>query len=114
MIKLYLAATILLCVLVVSFILGITAIRPSIDNMPLIVIVVGIMGPIITALVAASVYQVYHAVNSRLTELLELTRVTSKEEGKLEQKVTQKITDELTKKEVDPVIIEKVINAQKV
>ena len=72
-----------LCVLTASFVILISAVRPDDDNIALITIVVGIFAPIVTALLAAALKENHDAMNSRLTQLLELTAKASKAEGEL-------------------------------
>jgi len=79
----YVVAIIILCFLFAAFVLLVTFVRPDKDNGTLILSVAGVVVPIITALLAATVQQVHLAVNSRLTQLLELTASSSKAEGKL-------------------------------
>ena len=79
----YIGAIISLAILDVGFVLGISYLRPSTDNAGLILGVNGVMVPIITALLAAAVQQVHVAVNSRLSQLLELTADASRAKGAL-------------------------------
>jgi len=79
----YVAAIVALCVLSAGFVVLISVARPNADNTGLILAVLGIVAPVITALLAAAIQQVHVGVNSRLTQLLELTAVASKAEGKL-------------------------------
>ena len=80
---LYVVAIVTLCFLFASFVLLVTFVRPAADNTSLILSVAGVVVPIITALLAATIQQVHLAVNSRLSQLLELTARSSKAEGKL-------------------------------
>jgi len=80
---LYVIAIVILCFLFASFVLLVTFIRPDKDNATLILSVTGVVVPIITALLAATIQQVHLAVNSRLSQLLELTAASSKAEGQL-------------------------------
>jgi|GEM_PF-5029198 len=81
---LYVVSTIALCVLAAGFVLAITLIRPDKDNSALILTVTGIVVPVVTALLAMAVQEVHLAVNSRLSQLLELTAAAAKAEGKLD------------------------------
>jgi hypothetical protein len=81
---LYVLSVLGLCFLEAAFVLAITFIRPIGDNTGLIAAVLGVIGPVQVALLAATVQEVHLAVNSRLTELVELTAKASKAEGKLE------------------------------
>lgn len=75
---------IILCVITVVFVLAITFIKPDTDNTPIILLIIGIIVPVITALLAVVVQQVHLAVNGRLSQLLSLTAVSSKAEGIVE------------------------------
>ena len=78
----YLWVVVILCVLAVAFVVGITIVRPDKDNTALIAVGLGVVVPVLTALVAATIQQVHLAVNSRLTQLLKLTAAASRAEGK--------------------------------
>jgi len=82
----YVWGVVAICVLAVGFVLGVVFLRPEKDNTALIATVFGVLVPVIAALLAAAVQQVHLAVNSRLSQLLELTAKASKAEGKLEDK----------------------------
>jgi len=86
----YVIAIVVLCFLFASFVLLVTFIRPDKDNTTLIISVSGVVVPIITALLAATIQQVHLAVNSRLSQLLELTAASSRAEGKLAGKDKEK------------------------
>lgn len=75
-----------LCLLDVVFIFGISMLRMNSDNTSLIASVLGVTLPVITALLAGTVQQVHVAVNSRLTELVELTAKASHAEGRLDER----------------------------
>jgi len=79
----FVVAILVLCFLFATFVLLVTFARPEKDNSSLILPVGGVIVPIITALLAATVQQVHLAVNSRLSQLLELTAASSKAEGQL-------------------------------
>ena len=79
----FVVAILVLYFLFAAFVLMLTFVRPEKDNGSLILPVGGVIVPIITALLAATVQQVHLAVNSRLSQLLELTAASSKAEGKL-------------------------------
>ncbi len=72
-----------LCALDAAFMVAITVVRPLADNVPLIVLLLGVTSPVVLALLAAAVQQVHLAVNSRLSQLLELTAKSSRAEGQL-------------------------------
>jgi arginine exporter protein ArgO len=84
-VTLYIAAILTLCALTVICVLGITFLRPAADNLSLIAVVVGVFTPIVTALLAAALKENHDAMNSRLTQLLELTKTSAHAEGKLEK-----------------------------
>lgn len=50
-------------------------------------IILGTLGPIIAAFLAAALKDLHGAVNSRLTELIDSERIRSHAEGKLEQRI---------------------------
>lgn len=80
----FVISTIILCILVAAFVVVITVVRPEKDNTSLILSIVGVIVPVITALLAATIQQVHLAVNSRLSQLLELTATASRAEGKID------------------------------
>ena len=80
----YVTALVVLCVLTVVFVLVLSAIRPTADNMPLIVAVLGVITPVNLALIGAAFYQNHLLMNSRLSELLAQTAKASKAEGQLQ------------------------------
>ena len=84
---LYIIAILILCILAASFVSIITFIRPDQDNTALITMVLGIITPVILALLAGSQHENHLAMNSRLTELLNLTAKSSKAEGKLDNRL---------------------------
>ncbi len=79
----FLIVIVALCIIAAGFVLAITVIRPEKDNSSIILSITGIVVPVVTALLAATVQQVHLAVNSRLSQLLELTAQASKAEGRL-------------------------------
>lgn len=88
--KLYVVSTVVLCVLVALFVLAITLVRPVADNMPLILAVLGVVTPIVIALLAKiqqqadmRVREVGLAVDGRLSQLLELTAEAERAKGEL-------------------------------
>lgn len=80
---LFVAAVIGLSVLAIVAILTIFLVRPDQDNTALVAIVLGFLVPLVSAFLAASVQQVHLAVNSRLTQLVQLTAKSSRAEGQL-------------------------------
>lgn len=83
----FVRAVVGLSLLVVVSILTIFIVRPDRDNTPLIAVILGFVGPIIAAFLAASIQQVHLAVNSRLSQLLALTAKASRAEGQLSGQV---------------------------
>lgn len=79
----YVAAIVVLCAMATVFVLSITFLRPQADNGTLIASVLGLIVPVVMALLAAAVQRVSTAVNGRLTELLEVTARNAHAEGKL-------------------------------
>jgi hypothetical protein len=84
-VRIYIIAIVAMCTLAVIFVLGITAIKPDADNTPTIGVVLGIFTPMVAGLMAAALKENHDAMNSRLTQLLELTEKAAKAEGKLSQ-----------------------------
>lgn len=82
-VRLYIIAILCLCAFATLFVLGMTFLRPEADNMPLIIVMLGIFTPVLGALLAAALKENHDAMNSRLTQLLALTAKASKAEGKL-------------------------------
>lgn len=82
-VKVYIGAVMGLCALAATFVIVITALRPADDNAALIATGLGIFAPIVAALLAAALKENHDAMNSRLTQLLELTEKASKAEGQL-------------------------------
>jgi hypothetical protein len=80
---LYIRAVVGLCVLAVVAIITLFVVRPDKDHTALITLILGVLMPAISALLAAAVQQVHLAVNSRLTQLLALTQKASLAEGVL-------------------------------
>jgi hypothetical protein len=95
-----LASVVIVTVVGAAAVVSIILLRPKEDNTLLIASVLGFLGPTAAALLAliksaqtgAAVQDLHLAVNSRLTQLLELTAASSKSEGRLE-------SDEAAKKE---------------
>lgn len=83
---LYVVAIVVLCVLTVAAVVAITIVRPGVDNAAIVTTIIGITAPITLALLAAALQQVHLAANARLSQLLELTAVSSKAKGVLEGK----------------------------
>ncbi len=86
-----LIAIVVLCLTAAAFVLALSWLRPTADNGPTILLLFGIVAPVVTALLATvvqaarnEIQKVHLAVNSRLTQLLELTARASKAEGNLE------------------------------
>lgn len=84
-VTIYIVAILVLCVLTVACVMGLTFLRPADDNVPLIGIVIGVFSPIVAGLLAAALKENHDAMNSRLTQLLELTKTSAHAEGKLDQ-----------------------------
>lgn len=82
-VTLYVTSTLGLCVLAVIFVIVITIVRPEADNSALITVVLGLLTPIVGALLAGALKEVHTDVNSRLTEFLALTEKAAKAEGQL-------------------------------
>jgi len=81
---LFVAASVILSIIAIGAILAIFIVRPEKDNTQLMTMVLGFLLPIITALLGAALQQVHLAVNSRLSQLVELTAAASKAEGQLQ------------------------------
>jgi hypothetical protein len=82
---LYVVAIVALCALTVAAVVVISIMRPEQDNAGVIAIIIGITLPTSTALMAKVQQQMHLAMNSRMTQFLELTATASKAEGKLEE-----------------------------
>lgn len=80
---LYVWCVVFLCLLTAAFVVIITIVRPTSDNQPIILSVLGVIVPVIMALLGAALKQVNEAVDGRLTQLLLLTAKSSKAEGHL-------------------------------
>lgn len=80
---LFVYAVICLAFLTVVSIVVILIGRPDQDNTGTIAVIVAFVVPLSTALIAAAVQQVHLAVNSRLSQLVLLTRQAAKAEGRL-------------------------------
>lgn len=81
-----------LCTLCVGFVLGISFLRPTQDNQSMITTVLGVIVPAITAMLAALGFRIYHMMNSRLTELVDVTATSKLAEGKILGEETGKST----------------------
>jgi len=84
--NIYIIAILCICAMTVLSIVVITIARPEKDNTSTIALIIGVMVPILTALLSAAVQQVHTAVNSRLTQLLEITALEAKARGTLNEK----------------------------
>jgi hypothetical protein len=78
---LFVYAVVGIAILAIVSIVVIFIVRPDKDNTGLIAIILGFLVPPSTALLAAAVQQVHLAVNSRLSQLVLLTRSSSFAEG---------------------------------
>jgi len=83
---LFVVSVVVLSALTVVGIVALTIARPNADNATIIASIIGITSPILVALLAAAVQQVHLAVNSRLSQLLELTATAAKAKGALGEK----------------------------
>lgn len=83
-VRLYLTMVFWLCAMMAAFVAVITFIRPVEDNTALIAVMVGLYTPIVVALMGAALKENHDAMNSRLSQLIELQAKASKAEGKLE------------------------------
>jgi cytochrome b subunit of formate dehydrogenase len=82
---LYVLAIVVLSILGVSAVVIVLIVRPPpIDNTPIITVILGFLIPTVTALLAGAVQQVHIAVNSRLTQLLEITATASHAQGQID------------------------------
>lgn len=79
--RLFVAAVLGCCLITVISILAIALFGKPGDTSTG-TIIIGIMTPITMAFLGAAVYGVYHATNSRLTQLLDVTASSSLAEGK--------------------------------
>lgn len=82
--RMYVAATIITAGLAVVSIVVLAIVKP--DNTSAGTLILGVLLPLITAFLAASVGHVGSAVDGRLSQLLELTEKSSRAEGKLAEK----------------------------
>lgn len=82
--KLFVISILILCALAVLFVLGITFLRPEADNTALIGTVIGVIVPVVMALLAGTVQQIGFAVDGRLSQFLAATARAERAEGKLE------------------------------
>ena len=77
-------AIVIMAGLTIASVVAIQIVRPDRDNTQVETMLIGITAPILIALLGAVVQQVHLAVNSRLTQLLELTAVASRAKGALQ------------------------------
>jgi hypothetical protein len=82
----FVIAIVILCALTVVAIVVLQIARPEKDNTAIMTAIIGITAPILVAMLAAAVQQVHLAVNSRLSQLLELTATASRAKGALQEK----------------------------
>lgn len=75
-------AVVALCVLAVASMVTLAIFKPGDTSTGTMIL--GILGPVIAAFLAAAIQGVHLAVNSRLTELLDVTSKASHAEGRLE------------------------------
>lgn len=75
-------AVIILCIVAVGAMLTIAIFKPGDTSTGTLIL--GIVGPVIAAFLAAAIQGVHLSVNSRLTELIDVTAKASHAEGKLE------------------------------
>ena len=80
----YLTTILILSMTGVISIVILSVVNPTKDNTIIIATILGFLTPTILSLVALMVKDTHDLTNSRMTELLELTRKSSKAEGKLE------------------------------
>lgn len=92
--NLFVGSTIVIAVLGVGAIIVIFLARPDKDNTALIATVISLLVPVMTGLLAAAVREVHAAVNSRLSQLLQVTAAKARAEGVLAQKLAQQLLDE--------------------
>lgn len=92
---LFVVSIVILCALTVIGVVIVQITRPDKDNTAIIATIVGVTSPILIALLGAAIQQVHLAVNSRLSQLLELTAAASKAKGVLAErdKNTASITE---------------------
>jgi hypothetical protein len=79
----YIVAVTVLCILDALFVMGMTLIRPAMNNQPIILTVLGVTTPVIMALLGQALQQVNLAVDGRLTQLLALTASSERAKGEL-------------------------------
>lgn len=83
---LFVVAIVVLCALTVIGIVTIHVMRPAQDNTAITTAIIGITAPLLISMLAAAVQQVHLAVNSRLSQLLEITAASSQAKGTLIEK----------------------------
>lgn len=81
-ITVYVWAVVILSVVATTAMVALAVLRP--DNTSTGTLILGMMLPIITALLGAALQQIHVAVNSRLSELLVVTAKASHAEGQLQ------------------------------
>lgn len=80
-VAIYVAAVVVLAICTVAGVVGITLLRPAMDNTTLISTVVGVTAPVILGLLALILKENHLAVNSRLDQLLTTVRASGIKEG---------------------------------
>jgi hypothetical protein len=79
----YAWAVIALSTITLFAVVAVTIARPDKDNASIIATIIGVTSPASLAFTAMAVKEVYLAQNSRLTQLLNLTAVSSEAKGRL-------------------------------
>lgn len=79
----YVVAVVVLSLLGVGSVVILTALNPQKDHSSTIVVILGFLVPIVTALLAGAVSQVQKSINGRLTQLLAMTARTHHAEGEI-------------------------------
>lgn len=82
----YVGGVVLISLIGVAAIVGILVLQPEKDNTTTIATILGFIVPINGALLAAALREVHVAFNSRMTELLVLTKKAALAEGQLREK----------------------------
>jgi hypothetical protein len=80
----YLAAVVVLAILIVVAVMTLTVMQPDKDNTPMITLIRSIIEPLIYALMAAGGFQVVKGIDGRFSQLLAMTARTHSAEGKLQ------------------------------
>lgn len=83
---LYIGASVLLALTNVCAIVAVELSRPDADNSSLNTLITGILAPLVLAFVGAGVREVHVAFNSRMSELLALTKTAALAEGQLAER----------------------------